>query len=491
MLEDKAIRGLPWAVMTYAGSKVITLVSTVVLARLLTPADFGLVALSFLVINLVGVFRDLGLGGGFILRRDLDARAQGTVLTLMVGMGALLAAVVSGVSPLAAGWFDESRLDSILPVMSITLVLGGFNWFYETLLQRELEFRRRFVAVIALTTAQVAVAIPLAVAGAGVWSLVAGWLAGWTAQAAALTALAPSRVRPAWDRAAARDVLGTSQGFMAQGALAFVQQNADFLAVGRMLGAGQLGLYTMAYRLAEIPYWAIADPAAKVTFPSFAGMHHRGEPVAPAFLSVFRLVALVCLPLGLLLSAAAEPFTRLLLGDKWLNMIAALSVLGVWAAVRPLEGTAGWLLNSLGRAGLLAWITGLPLLVAVPAMFMAAGEGGILEVAWVILAYTALTTAGIVWAVQRCGVSLQDMWRSVRPAVLAAAPAWVAARMVAEATDGAPAAIGLAAATVAGLSVYAAAASIAEPGILRRAIPQAGRMLRGAPATAPAAAAKP
>ena len=87
----------------------------------------------------------------------------------------------------------------------------------------------------------------------------------------------PYRVRPRLDRAVARDVLGTSERLHGSGGVAFIQQNADFLAVGRVLGSAQLGLYTMAFRLSEVPYWAIADPAAKVTFPSFRGCDTRGR----------------------------------------------------------------------------------------------------------------------------------------------------------------------------------------------------------------------
>lgn len=348
-MDDKAIRGLPWTVMTYAGSKAIALASTVVLARLLTPADFGTVALAFLAINLIAIFRDLGLGAALILRQDLDRRAQGTVLGLMLGMGALMTALVIGLTPVAADIFRDPKLEDILPPMALTLLIGSYSWFYEAVLQRELEFSRRFVAVISMSVVQVIVSITFAVLGAGVWSLVAGWLASWTTQALALTALAPYRVRPRLDRAVARDVLGTSSGFMAQGALAFVQQNADFLAVGRVLGSAQLGLYTMAFRLSEVPYWAIADPAAKVTFPSFSKMRHAGEDVTPSFLSALRLIALVCLPLGVLLSATAGPFTDVLFGDKWTGMVGALSVLGVWAALRPLVVTVEWMMSSVGE----------------------------------------------------------------------------------------------------------------------------------------------
>lgn len=472
--------------MTYAGSKVITLASTFVLARLLTPTDFGTVALAFLTINVLAIFRDLGLGAALVVRQDLDRRAQGTVLGLMLGMGFLLTVIVAALAPAAADVFDDPTLEDILPPMALTLLMGSYNWFYEVILQRELEFSRRFVAVIAMSVAQVVVSITLAALGAGVWSLVAGWLASWATQAVAVTALAPYRVRPRLDRAVARDVIGTSRGFLAQGALTFVQQNADFLAVGRVLGSAQLGLYTMAFRLSEVPYWAVADPAAKVTFPSFARMRHAGEDVTPSFLAALRLIALVCVPLGLLLSAVAEPFTEVVFGAKWSGMTGALSVLGLWAALRPLVVTIEWMLSSVGQQGLVARLAAMPVLLSVPILFVAADGSGITAVAWVVVAAAAVTAIAMVWAVRaRCAIPARDIGRAVWPAVAGAAPAWLSAWVVAKALAGAPSTIALAAAVLAGAVAYTALASLAEPGVLRAASKQVGRMFGRSLAAAP------
>ena len=150
-VDDKAIRGLPWTVMTYAGSKAIALASTVVLARLLTPGGLGTVALRVLAINLLAIFRDLGLGAALILRQDLDRRAQGTVLGLMLGLGALMTALVVALTPVAADIFRHPKLEDILPPMALTLLIGSYSWFYEAVLQRKPRVLRRFMAVIAMS----------------------------------------------------------------------------------------------------------------------------------------------------------------------------------------------------------------------------------------------------------------------------------------------------------------------------------------------------
>jgi PST family polysaccharide transporter len=484
-LEDKAVRGVPWTVVTYGASKGISLISTVVLARLLVPADFGLVALSFLTMNAIGLFRDLGLGGALILRQDIDRREQGTVLTLMLTMSVVIALIVIALAPLAEDLFRAPRLAGVLRLLSLTLVLGAFNWFYEIVMQRSLNFGRRFVSMTTMSVVYAAVAIVLATVGAGVWSIVGGHLAGWSVQAVVSLLLAPYRVRPAFDMKAARESIAIGRGFMAQGGLTFLQQNADYLAVGRVLGAAQVGFYSMAYRLSEVPYWAISDAVAKVTFPAFARMRHEGRSVVPSFLSTLRMVALVTCPMGVILSASADPFTRVVFGDKWLPMIGALAVLGIWSSVRTVQSTTGWLLNSVGQAGLMGWLSAAVLVPLVPGLFLAADLGGIAAVSWVMLADMLLSLALLTFfASRRAGVRIADQWRALRPVAIAGVLCWVAARAVVEIAGSIPAAVALTASIAAGLAVYALVVSLVEPGLLRYATGQALRMLRRAPSAA-------
>ena len=163
------------------------------------------------------------------------------------------------------------------------------------------------------------------------------------------------------------------------------------MSVGGFLGSAQLGYYSMAFRVAELPYWAITEPVAKVTFPGFARMRHRGESVTASFLSVLRLVALVACPTGVLLSATAEPFTVTVFGSDWLPMIGVLSILGVWGTLNHIEASIGWLMNSVGRAGLNAGTSAATLPAFLLGVILAAMLGDIEIVAWVLLAHVAVS----------------------------------------------------------------------------------------------------
>jgi PST family polysaccharide transporter len=484
-MDDKAVRGIPWTVVTFGANKVITVLTTLALARLLVPADFGLFALATLGTGLLGIFSGVWLGAALILRPDMDERAQGTVLSLLLMSGATFAAVLLGLAPIAADFFGEPRLTGILALFAVILLISGGNWFYDTVLQRELEFRKRFISQAVRTVAFSSVALALAAAGVGVWSLVIAHLTGHVANGVTLFALAPYRVRPAFSRETARSVVTTSRGFLAQDLATYLQENADYIAIGRVLGSAQLGFYTLAYRQAELPHYAIADPVSRVTFPAFAQMRHRGEDIGPAYLTGLRLVALGSFPLGVILSAAAAPFVETLLGERWLPTIGPLAILGIWAMVRPIQATVGRLLNSIGHAAFFGRVAMVTLVPFAGATFIAAELAGITAVAWVLLAYITGLLVVLMFAVQRyAGVAMASQWRVLRPLAVASAMSWLVTRGVAEMTAGLPPALSLIASAGACFASYLVAVRTLDSTIL----PLAKLQLRRAAGKPPASA---
>jgi PST family polysaccharide transporter len=467
---DSAARGVVWTFLSFGSGKAISLATTVVLARLLVPADFGLVALALLLISLLTVFNDIGLGSVLVYRQEMSERAKGTILSVMVAMSLLLGVLLIATAPLVAEVMRSPKLPPVLDGISAVLFLSGPVWFYESLLQRELAFRSELISRLTQTLTFTTVAITTAVYGAGVWSLVAGQVSSNFVYMLALFGLSPYRVRPAFDRHDAVELLRQARGYVAQGALSFIQQNTDYVAVGRILGDGALGLYSMAYRLGDLTYWGIVNPVAKVTFPVFARKHSRGESLVHPYLSALRLVLLAGCPVGVLLSASAAPFTHVILGPRWLGMIAPLTALGLWAALRPVETTASWLLNSIGRPDTVARI-GVALLVPlVPAIVLAAHWKGILGVAWVLTAHMLVSTFAMLVAVaRRIDVSLQAQWRTLRPIALAGASAWLAARGVATAL-GDTGVLWLGATVLSGLLVYGGLLLLLDRELVRDAV---------------------
>jgi O-antigen/teichoic acid export membrane protein len=482
-MEETAVRGVPWALVTYATTRLTTVVTTVVLAHLLAPADFGILALALVATGAFSALGELGLGSTLVLRQDFDRRAQATVLSMMLITGTVAAAVLAGAAPLMADVFGEPRLSGVLAVLACTLVVNSVASFYEPILLRELEFRKRFVTYAGQSGAYAVTALGLAALGAGIWSLALAHLGATAVRAVALLRVTPYRVRPGFDRDVARDAFATGRGFMAQGTIAFLRQNTDYLVIGRMLGAHPLGFYSMAYRLAELPTWAVADPLARVTFPSFARMRSRGEDVGDDFLAALRLVALVTVPFGLALSAASAPFTAAVLGPRWAPMVGPLTVLGLWGAIRPVHLTLGWFVNSIGAAGMSARVSAVTVAALVPSGVLAAHYGGVVAVAWVVLGEAAVSAAALALIIQRReGPDIALQWQALRPLAVAAPVSWAGGRLMSEAFESAPPLAGLAAGAGVALLAFGAVVAVIAPDVLRDALRQ-GRRMR-APATA-------
>jgi len=478
-MEDKAVHSIPWAFLSYIAKKVITLGTTVVLARLLVPADFGIFAAATVAIGSLTVLSDLGVGGVFVVRQTMSEIEKRTVLGIMLVMSATSSAVIAAAAPLIGDFFGDHRIVTVLRVLLISEMLGGFTWFYENALTRELEFRKRFQCEMAQAVVLSSLSIGLAAAGFGYWSVVVGLVAGWATYTVALIVRAPYRVRPALQLGVARDLVRNGRGFIVKGAVSFLQTNADYLAVGRVLGSRPLGFYSMSYRVAEQGYWAVADVIGRVAFPAFARMRHRGEDVVGAFVRVLQLVGLASLPLGVVLSGAARPFTEAVFGDRWLPMVGPLSILGLWAAARPLQYTMSWFLASQDRAGLEATGSLTLFLVQAPLLFVAARSGGIVAVAWVMLAHSVASVIVFAFILRRwMDVGLRRQWGALRPVFLGGALCWATTRVVAgvDVLGSAGAAVG---SVGAGLVVYLLVVAVLEPAALRDVRGRVGQLAGG------------
>jgi O-antigen/teichoic acid export membrane protein len=478
-MDEKAVRGVPWTMITFGATKVVGVLTTIVLARLLAPGDFGLFALATLGTGLLSIFNGNWLGASLIVRSDMaDDRARGTVLSLLLISGALLGGALALIAPLGARLFHQPRLEGILFAFALILLFSGVNWFYEMIMQREFEFRRRFAAQIARAVVFSAVALSLGFAGAGVWSLVAAHIAGHAANGLVLFSLAPYRVRPAFDRSRVRDIIGGSRGFLGQELAEFFEQNADYISVGQVLGATQLGYYSMAYRQAELPHYAIADPVGTVTFPAFAKLRHEGKDIKQPFLTALRLVSLLTCPLGVIMSAGAHPFTLALFGPKWLPMTDVLMVMGIWAIARPLQVTIGRLLNSLGAAWLYGRISVVGLVPFTAGTVVAAHVWGITGVGVVLLVYMTIIAVLLMRVVaRRAEIPIARQWAVLRPMLMASAVSWATTRVTADALRHANPPLSLAVTCAACLVTYVIVVAVADREVLGIAVHQARRVL--------------
>lgn len=416
----RTLRSMFWAYGSYVGGRGLVLVSTAALARILTPADFGLVALALVFIGFLETLSDLGMTQALIIVDEDEVLEKAeTAFTVSVLVGAALAIIVGALGPVAASFFHQPALIAIMPVLGFNLFLQALGTTHYALAQKWLDFRLRTSAELADVVLRGGAGITLALLGAGAWSLVIGYLVGTMTLNIVLWIRVRWRPRLRLKREHLRQLLtfgGALTGVLIIGA---VLGSADDLIVGRVLGTTALGLYTLAYRLPDLLIINLSAVAGKVLFPAMATLKRPALP--EAFLTSLRYGLMIGLPLAVGLAVLAEPVTLALFGDKWRAAAPAMQVMALWTLMWPINIMIGTAYKSLGRADILLKIAIPQALALVPAVLIFVHDGIVAVAACqagVTIAFTLLA-AGI--ATRILDVTVRDMLVACRPAILASA----------------------------------------------------------------------
>jgi PST family polysaccharide transporter len=423
-LGTRTLRGMLWAYGSYVGGRVLVLVATAILARLLDPAEFGLVALALVFTALLESVADLGVGQALVVSRGdaaTEARRAETAFAISLALGALLALGAAALAPLAALVFDQPDVAALLAVLGLNFVLRALGSTHYALAQKRMDFRARTVAELADVVVRGLVGIGLALAGAGAWSLVAGYLAGTVSMTIALWLLVPwrPRLRPA--RRDVRELVGFGGALSAISVIGAVIGNADYAFIGRVLGPAALGLYTLGFRLPELIVLNLAIVAGEVLFPAFASVDR--DALGHAFLVSLRYTLMVALPAGAFLVVLAEPLTLAAFGDAWRGSIEPMQLLAGYAVAVAVGIPAGTAYKAVGRADVLLKLA-IPRAVLLVTAIAVVVDRGIAAVALCQVAVAALFAAiGLVLAARLLGVGAARIWAASWPAVAATVPA--------------------------------------------------------------------
>ncbi|HET6448741.1 MAG TPA: lipopolysaccharide biosynthesis protein [Conexibacter sp.] len=394
----RTLRGMAWAYGSYVGGRLLLLASTAILARVLVPADFGLVALALTFMVFLDTLRDLGLGQALIVGHDdQEARAQ-TVFSWTVVIGLGLTLITFAAAPFASQFFHEgSRFTALLAALGCNFFLRSLGATHYALARKELDYRTRTIAEFADVMTRGSSAIVLALAGAGPWSLVIGYLVGTMALNVVVWVLVPFRPRLQLSRAHLRELLTFGGMLTLVDIGSALAHQMDYLFVGRVLGPASLGLYTIGFRLPELLIINVAVVAGDVLFPAYAMINR--DRLRDAFLLAMRSTAFVIFPMAVALAILARPIVLALFGDRWIDSIKVMQVLVIYGVAITLSIPSGTVFKATGQAWILVVLT-IPyvtLLVTLLTIFtdhgivavagcMAGMQAGFLSFTWLIAA---------------------------------------------------------------------------------------------------------
>ncbi len=379
-LKRQVASGLFWVALSTVASRLVSFLTTLILAKLLVPADFGLVALALLAINSLQFFQELGFGAALIYRQEDVEEATHTAFFSIIAMSLILYGVAAVGAPAVAHFFATPRLTAVLRVLALIMVIGSFGQVPYVLLAKELDFRRRAAPDLIAGFGGSVLSIALALSGFGVWSLVYGQLLESGLRAASVWWVCPwrPRFRFRWDLA--RDLFGYGKHIISARVLIFFITNIDDAFVGKLNGDAALGFYGLAYKISNLPATQITRLINQVMFPAFSRMRGQLAEVRRTYFTAVRTVAWLSAPIAVATVVFAPDFVRSLYGDTWAPAILPMQLLAIYGFIRSIAANMGNIFRAGGRPQWLAYIAAWRLLTMAALLYPITRRFGIVGV---------------------------------------------------------------------------------------------------------------
>jgi O-antigen/teichoic acid export membrane protein len=402
--------------------QLIAWTSTFLVIRLLDPADYGLVAMTGVVLTFLDLFNGWGFASSLVRDDRTDRHRIGQAFAMLILMNGGLAAAQLIAAPYAADYFHQPMVADLLRIQAIFYLANPFTALGHALLVRRLEFKRQARINLVAAVLSAATALACALAGLGVWTLVAAPAALWYARAAGYIVAAKLwQIRPHFAFQGAGTMLRYGAAMIAVQACWFVQSQADIFIGGHVLDAHRLGIYTTALFLTQILAAKFVPPLNEVAFAAYSRIQARPDMIQAAFLKSVRLIMLVALPFYFGLAATAGPLVATVLGPKWTAAAEIVPILAMAMPMMTLQILFAPTSNALGRPGM-AVRTGLVGALLLPLGFLVGIEWGLEGLAWAWLGgMAALLAATIEMSLPVIGIGRRALFLAVAPGLAASA----------------------------------------------------------------------
>lgn len=408
-LRERTIRGGSARICAQAASFSLRIGSLIVLARLLSPRDFGLVGMVTAFTGILNLFRDFGLSAASVQRASVAEEQTSTLFWINIAVGGILTIIAVAMAPFVGIFYHEPRLFRVTSVVAIGFLVNGAGVQHSALLQRQMRFTALAVIDILSLMISTAIAIGMARAGYGYWALVAmtvslpltTTLGLWLA-----TAWVPGMPRRG---AGVRSMMRFGGTMTLNGLVTYVASNFEKVLLGRFWGAEAIGIYGRAYQLIRIPTDNLNSAVGEVAFAALSRVQHDPDRLRRYFLKGYSLVVAMTLPITLACALFADDMIFVMLGPKWKDAAAIFRLLAPTTLVFAIANPLGWLLNALGlvERGLKIALVFAPFMIAGYLIGLPYGPRG------VALAYSAVMILWVVpfvaWAVHGTGISVRDI----------------------------------------------------------------------------------
>ncbi len=348
-LRAKTLRGGAWTAGAQAAKSVLQMASILVLARLLSPADFGLTGMVVAVTGFIALFQDLGLSLATVQKQEITHAQISNLFWINLGLGVATMLVAVAIAPALTWYYGEPRLTGVTLALASAFLFGGLSVQHSALLKRRMRFEALALIELSSLAAGVGTAVVLAIFDFGYWALVGQVIVARVVTAAGCWVLC------AWRPARPRRGAGTSEMVAFGGHLTgfslvnYFARNLDQVLLGRYYGPLAVGLYQKAYDILLIPLRQINEPVSSVAIPALSRLVDQPERYRRAYLRILEKILLITMPLTAFLILTSDWLVVLVLGQQWIETGAIFAALGVAGFTQPIGNSTGWLFISQNR----------------------------------------------------------------------------------------------------------------------------------------------
>jgi len=382
-IERRMAKSAAWMIGLRLADRSIGLVSVLFLARLLVPADFGLVAMGTVILGALDAITAFGFEMALIKRQARDRQRLDTAWTLNGMIGAVNAALIAALSPLAALFYAEPRVVNVMLVLAASSLISGLRNIGMVQFEQDLRFAPIVMLALARRISSFAVTLALALWYGSYWALLAGMVAGHTIDL--LVSYRMSPYRPRLSLVAWRDLVSFSKWLLVNNVLSYVGNRGGDMVVGNRVGAAALGMYSVSLEIANLPTSEMVWPVMRAVFPGYAMMSAEPGRLAQGFLRVFSVVVLFALPAAAGIALLSEPIVAVLLGPKWSEAVPLIEVLAIAGGIRAAQANAGSVYMAMDRPQLACGTTFLSLMLGLGSFSVALLFMPLADAAWCLV----------------------------------------------------------------------------------------------------------
>jgi O-antigen/teichoic acid export membrane protein len=408
-LKKRAIKGMGWVGLVTFITRASRFLVTLILAKLLVPGDFGVMAIGLLVVNILILFREVGVGAALIQKQDDVEKAASTAFILIIGVSGILFVGTCLLSNLIVTFFNRQVSDKIICLLAFSIVISAFSKTHFLQLQKSLDFKKAAVPEIVGVIGYSLVTILLAWLNYGVWSLVFGYLISELLRTLMLIIVTPWQPRLEFNMRAARELFGFGKYVLGSTLTIYLFNNLDQIFIGRFLGPKLLGFYNLGYRTANLPAQNISNIIGRVMFPVYSLLQTQEDKFRDTYLKTIKYVTILAIPVAFAVFVIGPHLFRVLYGHKWDGSIPVLQILSLYGLFRCFGSLTGSVFMAKGIPRWLWYISGIQVAIVLPFTYVVCYYFGIVGIASL---FTFSIAVGVLLALRKAAQILDIELRS-------------------------------------------------------------------------------